>query len=177
MIVTESSVLAEQDLNKVLTLYRTCTNTLIDQHGERDRFAPTTVGNFLIASFSQAEFDFVLDAVLPVIEQHVGPVTPVHQRVLCYKRNSGIPRHFDQGKDSNLSVIIPMPSDYTGGEMIVGGTMPMLLPGDMLCYDYSVPHEVKRVKSGIRYAINLRVRCESFRNLAGNNHAPNPAAQ
>lgn len=161
MIHIERNILTEQDRDRIMHLYRTSTNTLTDEHGTRDRFAPTTVGNFLIASFSKEEFDFVLDKVLPVVARHQHhEVTSVFQRVLCYKRNSFIPKHLDSaiaGATSNMSVIVPLNDDYTGGEMIVGNTMPELAPGDLLYYGYAVPHEIKKIKSGIRYVLNLRL--------------------
>ena len=45
---------------------------------------------------------------------------------------------------------------YKGGKVIVNDTEYNLDPGDALIYDFKVLHEVRPIKQGIRYVMNLR---------------------
>jgi predicted 2-oxoglutarate/Fe(II)-dependent dioxygenase YbiX len=87
----------------------------------------------------------------------------VYCRILKYGYNGFIAKHVDSYAEktqqaTDLSIIIQLsdPASYKGGELIIENQLMDLQPGDMLAYTYEHEHEVKRVKEGIRYVINLR---------------------
>ena len=92
----------------------------------------------------------------------------VYSRVLKYNRNCFIPSHIDTYDEdwqqaNDISVIIQLNprDDYTGGDAIVSNQLFELNPGDCIYYTYDNEHEIKKIKSGIRYVVNLR--CKSVK--------------
>ena len=157
--------LSSSVITKVFKLYSTSTNlVLLEQNGDRlvDRHTIGLVGKFMLSKFSRAEFAMVWEEVQPLIEKELDcPVDLVYARVLKYNQTCAIPNHLDshaEGQDSDLSVIIQITdsAQYRGGDMIVSKQLMDLELGDMVFYTYDEPHEVKPIKEGIRYVINLR---------------------
>jgi len=164
MIHQVKQALSHKAIEKVFDLYRESNNSVfIDDHW-CDRFAPLLVGKAMLAKYTNEEFDFVWQEVKPKIEETVGDAKLVYSRIIKYNPGCYIQNHVDgviytNKSFHNLSVIIAItdPKTYRGGEMIVGGDYIELEPGDMIFYTYDVEHEIKPVKTGIRYVINLRV--------------------
>jgi len=164
MLEVVQQALPEHVIEYVYHIYRNSTNQVkLEQNSHTvDRHTISSVGKFLLSKFSQAEFTPVWESVKPHLEKSTGQsIELVFARVLKYNTSCVIPKHLDsnyEGQQSEISVIIQItdPHDYTGGEMIVSGQLIELLPGDMVFYTYDHEHEVKTVKSGIRYVINLR---------------------
>lgn len=163
MINLVKSVLSYKTVSRVFELYRTLPNIVkLEQNNEIiDRHTIGVIGKFLLSKFSKEEFAFVWEEVKPVLEQELNSdVELVYARILKYNAGCLIPRHLDTFTEANsdISVIIQItdPATYKGGEMIVGNQLMNLEVGDMVFYTYDVEHEVKPVKDGIRYVINLR---------------------
>jgi len=163
MIHQVKQALSHKAIQEVFELYRNSVNSVyIDDHW-CDRFAPLLVGKAMLAKYTPEEFDFVWKEVKPYIETKVGDVKLVYSRILKYNPGCFIQKHVDgviytNKQQHDLSVIIAItdPSTYEGGEMIVGKQLIEQQPGDMIFYTYDVEHEIKPIKKGIRYAINLR---------------------
>jgi hypothetical protein len=163
MIHQVKQALSHKAIEKVFDLYRNSVNSVyIDDHW-CDRFAPLLVGKAMLAKYTPEEFNFVWQEVQPHIDSVVGQTKLIYSRIIKYNPGCYIENHVDgviytNKQQHDLSVIIAItdPKTYRGGEMIVGGDLIELVPGDMIFYTYDVPHEIKPVKSGIRYVINLR---------------------
>ena len=150
-------------INQVIELYQSLPNLVKLEQNDTvvDRHTIGLVGKFMLSKFSQEEFDFVWKEVKEQIEEHIGPVELVYARVLKYNTTCMIQKHLDAANEStssDLSVIIQLtdPATYKGGEMIVSNKLIDLQMGDMVFYTYEHEHEVKTVKEGIRYVVNLR---------------------
>lgn len=163
MIHQVKQALSHKAIENVFELYRNSVNSVyIDDHW-CDRFAPLLIGKAMLAKYTPEEFDFVWQEVKPHINNIVGETKLVYSRIIKYNPGCYIENHVDgviytNKQQHDLSVIIAITDSksYMGGEMIVGGELVELDPGDMIFYTYDVPHQIKPVKSGIRYVINLR---------------------
>jgi len=163
MIHQVKQALSHKAIENVFELYRNSVNSVyIDDHW-CDRFAPLLIGKAMLAKYTPEEFDFVWQEVKPHINNIVGETKLVYSRIIKYNPGCYIENHVDgviytNKQQHDLSVIIAITDSksYRGGEMIVGGELVELDPGDMIFYTYDVPHQIKPVKSGIRYVINLR---------------------
>jgi len=155
--------LSHKAIENVYDLYRNSVNSVyIDDHW-CDRFAPLLVGKAMLAKYTPEEFDFVWKEVKPHIEEKMGNTELIYSRIIKYNPGCYIQEHVDgviytNKQEHNLSVIIAITDqkDYRGGEMYIDGEYIEQEPGDMIFYGYDVPHEIKPIKTGIRYVINLR---------------------
>ena len=160
MLQQWAGILDSDDIEKVFDLYKNTTNSVLLDGKETDRHWSSKVGSFIISEFTAEEFNFVWKKVKKVLPHNT---ELVYSRVLKYNTNSFIPKHLDTyasdwQQQNDLSIIIQLshPSDYTGGEAIVSKRLFELYPGDCIYYTYEHEHEIKKVKSGIRYVVNLR---------------------
>lgn len=156
-------VLPNSVIDNVFKLYRELPNLVKLEQNDTvvDRHTIGLVGKFMLSKFSQEEFDFVWQEVKEHIENELGSVELVYARVLKYNTTCMIQKHLDSANEntsSDISVIIQLsdPATYKGGEMIVSNRLIDLQMGDMVFYTYEHEHEVKPVKEGIRYVVNLR---------------------
>ena len=166
MIKIVKSALSYKAIEEVFKLYHNSTNLVKLEQNEKvvDRHTIGLVGKFLLSKFSREEFSFVWEEIKPRIENELEcGMDLVYARVLKYNYSCAIPKHLDAYTEGNqepsdISVIIQItePSAYKGGEMIAGNQLVELELGDMIFYTYDVEHEVKPIKDGIRYVINLR---------------------
>lgn len=158
------NVLSLDDLDTVWDMYKELNNLVYMPDGIcMHRHSPSTVGRFLITYFNNEEFKQILNKVIPVLEQHLQTnVEPVSNRVLRYINHGFIEKHLDSNHhndiESNLSVLIQM-SDrdlYKGGDLIIDNKLILMSPGDLVYYTYDLEHEVKKIKQGERFMINIR---------------------
>lgn len=161
MITVIRNALSHDAVERAFELYRNTTNAVEIDGEVVDRHTSGQVGVFMLSKYTSDEFSFIWDEVQSKISDSIGSnVELVYARILKYNRNCFIPNHLDSYESiySDISVIIQLgpPENYIGGEMIVGKQLMDLNQGDMVFYTYDVDHEVKKVKSGIRYVINLR---------------------
>ena len=156
------NLLSSEAITKAFALFRSLPNQVLIDGEQVDRHAPSAIGHFLLAKFTNEEFDFVWQEVQEQIKDH----SLVYARILKYNKGCYIHPHTDsyrQGQqDSNKSLIIQMnpTSDFKGGAPLVSKELLELEPGDGVLYDYSELHEVKPVQKGLRYVINLRLRSD-----------------
>lgn len=157
------NVVPEHALTSVFELYRNSKNQIMLDGALTERHYPSGVGHFMISEFTAEEMQPVLEHALPVIEQAVGSVQVVYCRVLKYTMGCFIQPHVDsyapeRQPENDLSVIIQMnpPGEYRGGILLVQNRMMDMRPGDLSMYTYEQEHEVKPVRTGARYVINLR---------------------
>lgn len=165
MLVHAPSVLDNDDIKKVFDLYKNSNNSIKLNDVITDRHWASQIGNFLITEFTNDEFSFVWDKVKKLFPEDT---ELVYSRVLKYNRNCFIPSHIDTYDEdwqqaNDISVIIQLNprDDYTGGDAIVSNQLFELNPGDCIYYTYDNEHEIKKIKSGIRYVVNLR--CKSVK--------------
>lgn len=127
----------------------------------RDRVSASTVGHFIVSYWTQKEFQPLLDHLKPQVEEYVSNPVFNDFRILKYSLKCFIPRHID-GTDTlrnnthNVIIQLSEPDTYKGGKVIVNDTEYNLDPGDALIYDFKVVHEVRPIKQGLRYVMNLR---------------------
>lgn len=146
----------------IIQLYRTSTNSVIMSDGIRcDRYTTPGVGHFMYGHFTQEEMQFVWDNIKDKLPEY----TPEIFRILRYRKNNYVDRHTDisskkpEDNPTTHSLIIQLsdPENYEGGEPIVGDNLVELSPGDAVLYHYSEEHEVKRVRKGVRFVVNIRL--------------------
>lgn len=127
----------------------------------RDRVSASTVGHFIVSYWTQKEFQPILDHLQSQIDKHVSNPVFNDFRILKYSLNCFIPGHLD-GTDTlrnnthNVIIQLTDPNAYKGGKVIVNDTEYNLEVGDALIYDFKVLHEVRPIKQGLRYVMNLR---------------------
>jgi len=127
----------------------------------RDRVSASTVGHFIVSYWTQKEFQPLLDHLQPIVDKHISNPMFNDFRILKYSSRCFIPKHLDgtdPAKSNTHNLIIQMSDtdQYKGGKVIVNDTEYHLDPGDALIYDFKVLHEVRPIKQGIRYVMNLR---------------------
>ncbi|MBM38681.1 MAG: hypothetical protein CMO97_06370 [Woeseia sp.] len=156
------NLLSYEAIDKAFNLFRTLPNNVVIDGERVDRHAPSAIGHFLLAKFTNEEFDFVWQEVKEQIKDH----SLVYARILKYNRGCFIQPHVDsytQGQSkSNKSLIIQMnpTTDFKGGAPFVNNELIELESGDGVLYQYSENHEVKPVRKGLRYVINLRLKTD-----------------
>jgi predicted 2-oxoglutarate/Fe(II)-dependent dioxygenase YbiX len=127
----------------------------------RDRVSASTVGHFIVSYWTQKEFQPLLDHLQPIIDKHISNPMFNDFRILKYSSQCFIPKHLDgsysaNNNTHNLIIQMSEPDNYKGGKVIVNDTEYKLEPGDALVYDFKVLHEVRPIKQGLRYVMNLR---------------------
>ena len=156
------NLLSHEAIDKAFNLFRTLPNNVIIDGQQVDRHAPSAIGHFLLAKFTNEEFDFIWQEVKEQIKDH----SLVYARILKYNKGCFIQPHVDsytQGQSkSNKSLIIQMnpTTDFKGGAPFVNNELIELESGDGVLYEYSEMHEVKPVRKGLRYVLNLRLKTD-----------------
>lgn len=163
MIYRANNVLSQTQIDKIFQIYRNSNNWIELDGVWRERHAPSSIGKFLLTIITEEEFKDIWKAIKPVLDKHTGSdVKLIYCRVLKYNSTCFIPNHVDSTsnlqQDSDLSVIIQLnaPDSYIGGAMIVSKQLIELQSGDAVFYTYDHEHEVKTIKQGVRYVLNLR---------------------
>jgi hypothetical protein len=156
-------VVPEHALASAFEMYRNSSNQIMLDGVPSERHYPSSIGHFMISEFTPEEMQPVLEHAVPVIEKAVGPVQVVYCRLLKYTTGCFIQPHVDSynpdsQQENDLSVIIQMnPAvDFRGGFLMLQNRMMDMQPGDLTMYTYEQEHEVKPIRTGTRYVINLR---------------------
>lgn len=164
MIGHAENVVSVDTIDNAFNAYRTLPGQVFIDNTSMDRGWASTVGHFIIHEFTPGELPGLWWEVKPWLEQNTGSTCElVYTRILKYNPTCYIPRHvdsvdLDHQHENDLSVLIGMvpPDQYKGGELIIDNRMFELDTGDIVYYTYEHPHEVKKVKEGVRYVVNLR---------------------
>lgn len=172
MLQVTKHVVDSDTIDSLLKFYRSCTNQITLNGDIRDRHYASSVGHFMITEMHDHEVPELWPQVRSAIQQDTGYDPKLcYIRVLKYNRTCHIPVHVDTyatdvQNPSNVSVIIQAsdPESYRGGELIVNKRLMDMQLGDMVLYTYDNPHEVKTVKQGVRYVINIRCYVEELSN-------------
>lgn len=111
---------------------------------------------FFLYRLSYAESKEFLD----LLEPHLDGGVITSFRVMHYPVGSRIGRHTDgwapEDGESNRGIIVKLNDNYKGGELIISKTLVDANIGDAVFYDYTMPHEVKTIKDGERWVVNVR---------------------
>jgi hypothetical protein len=164
MIGHAENVVSVETIGKAFEAYRTLPGQVFIDNTLMDRAWASTIGHFIIHEFASSELPGLWSEVKPWLEQSTGSTCElVYARILKYNPTCYIPRHVDSvdvkhQNVNNLSVLIGMvpPEEYKGGELIIDNRLFELDTGDIVYYTYEHPHEVKKIKEGVRYVVNLR---------------------
>jgi hypothetical protein len=164
MIGFSKNVASVDTMEQVFQAYRSLPATVLLDGKLQDRIWASTVGHFVLSEFAFDEVDFLWREIKPWLDNSTeSDCEFVYARVLKYNETCHIPRHVDSfsedfQRENDLSVLIGMvpPQDYVGGSLIIEDNLFDLDIGDAVYYTYEHPHEVKKIKSGVRYVINLR---------------------
>lgn len=156
--------LSPKMVDEAWDLYRNTTNIIELDGRVMDRHACGRLGLFMLSKYTKEEFKNIWLEVQPKLVSALSVnVELVYCRILKYGLNGHIVKHTDNYLESvqnpsDLSIIIQLsdPKEYKGGQLIISKELMDLQQGDMLAYTYEHEHEVKPVKDGIRYVINLR---------------------
>jgi predicted 2-oxoglutarate/Fe(II)-dependent dioxygenase YbiX len=163
MIYFERSLISQSQIDFLFDLYRNSANW-VELDGEwTERHFSSTVGHFLLSEFTEKEINPVWETVKPKLDLQLNCNTKlVYARILKYNKTCFIQNHVDgydpnqQENDISLILQLNSPNLYNGGAMIVSKQLIDLEPGDAVFYTYEHEHEVKPIKSGVRYVLNLR---------------------
>lgn len=156
------NALTPELLDYSFKLWQDASLQFTDDTGQlRDRVSASTVGHFIVSYWTQKEFQPILDHLETQIDKHVSNPVFNDFRILKYSLRCFIPGHIDGSdklRNNTHNVIIQMSDrdNYKGGKVIVNDTEYKLDPGDALIYDFKVLHEVRPIKQGLRYVMNLR---------------------
>jgi len=156
------AVLSQEQIDYLLNQYKNLNNQ-VELNGEsQNRHYPSGVGHFMISELTKDElgsdiWKSVSDSIFPL------NCMLVYSRILSYWRTCFIPKHTDSyagewQAENDLSIIIQLsdPADCTGGILLVDNKVQNLNPGDLIMYTYNEEHEVKTIRNGTRYVLNLR---------------------
>jgi len=164
MKVVSTKVISQELIDEIWDIYKNTTNTVEVDGRSVDRHKSGQLGAFLLSEYTKEEFKNIWPPVKKSLIEIINcDVELVYCRILKYGINGYITKHVDSyseksQQENNLSVIIQLsdPNKYKGGQLIISKELIELQQGDMLAYTYEHEHEVKPVKSGVRYVINLR---------------------
>lgn len=159
MVKLVRNVLTSAQIEHIMVLYRKLPNE-VDVNGNLlERHNPTSIGNFMLSSITAEELG---DDILLSINKEIPNIKIIDPRILKYKAGGFINSHRDgppkdfEFTDTSVTIQLCEPTQYTGGELIIEGKLFSLLPGDAVVYHYDTLHEVKKIKSGTRYVMNIR---------------------
>jgi hypothetical protein len=166
MIYFEKAAISQEQIQFLFDLYRHSTNWICIDGVWRERHNASGLGHFLLSEFSKEEISIVWSVLQPKLELQLGlPVELSYARILKYTASCFIQNHIDSYTEgsqasSDISFILQLndSQNYKGGSMIVSKQLVELSPGDAVFYTYDHEHEVKPVKSGVRYVLNLRLK-------------------
>jgi len=100
------------------------------------------------------------------VQQVLPDYTVSSWRVMKYETGGWLQPHKDLSFNSwegssthSLNVMLSDPLSFTGGEFFIGDPSAYVefQQGSGLLYDYSHTHEVKKIKSGVRWIVNIRL--------------------
>jgi|TARA_R110002153_G_scaffold209467_3_gene362003 hypothetical protein len=160
--VVIKSLLPFELVDYAFNLWRKSGLQFVDDNGQvRDRVSASAVGKFIVSYWTQDEFKPIMDHIKDKIEEHVPDATFNDFRILKYTKGCSIPTHIDgldtlRSNTHNVIIQLSSPEDYKGGKVIINNELYDMEPGDGLIYDFKVLHEVRPVKEGIRYVMNIR---------------------
>lgn len=166
MIYFEKAAINQEQIQFLFDLYRHSKNWVCIDGEWGERHTASGLGHFLLSEFSKEEISTVWDVIRPKLEMQLrSSVDLVYARLLKYNRTCFIQNHVDSytaswQAQSDISFILQLndPQSYKGGSMIVSKQLIELSPGDAVFYTYDHEHEVKPIKSGVRYVLNLRLK-------------------
>lgn len=156
------NVLSQDQIDSILSKYKTLNNEVIINDKVQNRHYPSGVGHFMISELTDEELGH---DIWNSISNSIFPLNCllVYSRVLTYWRTCFIPKHTDSfagewQSENDLSIIIQLnhPSEYNGGILCIDNKVQTLSPGDLVMYTYNEEHEVKTIRKGARYVLNLR---------------------
>lgn len=156
------NALSSELIDYSFKLWQNSSLQFTDDKGElRDRVSSSSIGHFIVSYWTQKEFKPIIDHITKTVAEHFPNPVFTDMRILKYSLNCYIPNHIDGSdtlRNNTHNVIIQMSEedDYIGGKVIVNDKEYKLDPGDALIYDFKVLHEVRPVKQGLRYVMNLR---------------------
>jgi predicted 2-oxoglutarate/Fe(II)-dependent dioxygenase YbiX len=86
---------------------------------------------------------------------------------MLYEAGNWLRNHLDSPKNEHegdsthsLNIMLSEKESFTGGSFLIGNEQRQIIEldqGDAVLYDYSHMHEVKKIKSGERWIINVRL--------------------
>lgn len=101
------------------------------------------------------------------IENFLPGFKVVSFRPMLYEEGNWLRNHLDsptndhEGASTNsLNIMLSEKGSFTGGSFLIGNEQRQIIDldqGDAILYDYDQMHEVKKIKSGRRWIINVRV--------------------
>ena len=102
-----------------------------------------------------------------IIEKVIPGYKVVSFRPMLYETGNWLRNHLDSPTNEHegdsthsLNIMLSENGSFTGGNFLIGNENRQFIEleqGDAVMYDYSHMHEVKKVKSGKRWIINVRV--------------------
>ncbi len=88
-------------------------------------------------------------------------------RPMLYEAGNWLRNHLDSPKNEHegdsthsLNIMLSEKGSFTSGSFLIGNEQRQIIEldqGDAVLYDYSHMHEVKKIKSGERWIINIRL--------------------
>ena len=88
-------------------------------------------------------------------------------RPMLYEEGNWLRNHLDSATNEHegdsthsLNIMLSKKGSFAGGSFLIGNDLRQIIEldqGDAVIYDYSHMHEVKKIKSGKRWIINVRV--------------------
>jgi len=160
-MVLISNLLDINLIPEIFQIWKNSTNTVSIDGEYQDRYLSSSTNgkHVTMGRFSHSEFNFIWHNIKSKLPEY----QPVEYRILRYRTGGYMVRHHDgpnpKASQTNSSLVIQLSdlSDYKGGDVIVGKSLYELSPGDGIIYNYGEAHEVKKVTSGNRYVLNIRM--------------------
>lgn len=162
MIYHLPNLLDKNDINFLFEIYRSLNNVFVHPDGAvTERHVTGVIGYFILSRFKKSEVgDRIWDKIISKVSEtaNSGTFEILSFRILRYQKNGFIPQHLDKPSDDySLVVQLNDPHEYTGGHLIIGGSLVELECGDSVFYTGEVKHSVSHIKSGVRYVLNIRL--------------------
>jgi predicted 2-oxoglutarate/Fe(II)-dependent dioxygenase YbiX len=146
--------------------------TTVDLSGEIETFIGNTYGrHFINPRGGFNVYRMSRDESLKYcrqIESAIPGTTVISFRPMCYETGAYLRNHLDASSnpeegdsDHSLNIMLSAENEFTGGQFIIGNESRQIIEleqGDAIMYDYSLFHEVKKIKTGNRWIINVRVK-------------------
>ena len=103
-----------------------------------------------------------------IIESMFPGFTVISFRPMRYDAGSWLRNHLDSpyndeegASTHSFNIMLSDPNTFKGGEFLIGNSSRqqiILNQGDAIMYDYTQWHEVKKIKEGSRWIINVRLK-------------------
>ena len=157
------NILTEKQCNDIIDLRNVYTSAEVNTFAGVER--PRAEHNHQGMTFYRFDKTEVQEHVDIFEKRFAGQVTLF--RVIQYPVGSAMEKHLDgwQQKDgeSNHGVVIQLnpQESYKGGQFILTKTnLIELNPGDGMLFHYKYQHQVKKIREGERWVLNIRVKME-----------------